>query len=127
MYVLGHPSTISHPHGQPADHQIYTDLVKIQPRRPDHTIISAFTKHAVRGTRVSLHLTRHPRPRPNLLAPFFVGIDEPVSAAVVARYLIAVFKFRQNCFRQLLAQLNAPLVKGIDVPDDALHEDFVFV
>ena len=28
---------------------------------------------------------------------------------------------------QLLAQFNAPLIVGVDVPDDALHEDLVLV
>jgi hypothetical protein len=29
--------------------------------------------------------------------------------------------------RQLLAQFNAPLVKAVDVPDNALYKNFVFI
>ena len=36
-------------------------------------------------------------------------------------------QFRQDCVGQLLAQLHAPLVKGIDVPDHALHEHLVLI
>lgn len=36
-------------------------------------------------------------------------------------------QFWQNFPRQLFAEFYAPLVEGVDVPDDALGEDFVFV
>lgn len=36
-------------------------------------------------------------------------------------------KLRQDGVGQLLAQLHTHLVEGIDVPDNALHENFVLV
>ena len=37
------------------------------------------------------------------------------------------FEFRQDCLRELFAEFHAPLIEGIDVPDDALREDFMLV
>ena len=33
----------------------------------------------------------------------------------------------QDLLRELLAELDSPLVKGVDAPDDALHEDLVLI
>ena len=33
----------------------------------------------------------------------------------------------QDAIRKLLAELHAPLVEGIDIPDNALHEYLVLV
>ena len=38
-----------------------------------------------------------------------------------------VFQFRKDAFCQSFSKLHAPLIKGIDVPDDALREDIVFI
>lgn len=38
-----------------------------------------------------------------------------------------IIQLWQNAIRQLFAQLNAPLVKGEDIQDRALSEDFVLV
>ena len=38
-----------------------------------------------------------------------------------------VVQFGQNRLGQLLAQLHAPLIEGVDVPDHALRKDLVFV
>lgn len=45
----------------------------------------------------------------------------------MAANFAAVFQLRQDAVSQLFAQLNAPLVKGEDVEDRALGEDFVLV
>ena len=37
------------------------------------------------------------------------------------------FQFRHDTLRQHLAQLHAPLVEGIDVPEDALGKDRMFI
>ena len=39
----------------------------------------------------------------------------------------AAFEFRDNLLRQHLAQLDAPLIKRIDLPDGSLREDAVLV
>ncbi len=45
----------------------------------------------------------------------------------MAAHFGTIFQLWQNTVRQLFAQLNAPLVKGEDVQDRALSEDFVLV
>src|SRR6266403_6273627 len=40
---------------------------------------------------------------------------------------VFALNLRDDALRKRLAQLNAPLVEGIDVPDHALGEDGVFV
>ena len=37
------------------------------------------------------------------------------------------FELGDDAFRQRFPQLNAPLIEGVDVPDDTLGEDTVFV
>ncbi len=43
------------------------------------------------------------------------------------RWLSGALKLGDNAISQHLAQFNAPLVERIDVPDGALHENFVLV
>ncbi len=45
----------------------------------------------------------------------------------MCRDLCAGTQFGLQVCSQLFAQLHAPLVVGIDVPDDALHEYLVFI
>ena len=45
----------------------------------------------------------------------------------MGRNSFIIVQLRQNAVCQLFAQLNAPLVKGEDVQDRALSEDFVLV
>ena len=45
---------------------------------------------------------------------------------MVADRVIAA-QFRQDGVCQHFAQLDAHLVKGVDIPDDALHKDLVLV
>lgn len=40
---------------------------------------------------------------------------------------VRAFQFWLDGFGQLLAQLNTPLIKGVDVPYDALSKDLVLV
>ena len=40
---------------------------------------------------------------------------------------VSLLNFRLNLLCKLLAELDAPLVVRVYVPDDALDEDFVFV
>ena len=63
----------------------------------------------------------------NLLPHLLIGIDQSISRGVVVFHLTIPFQFRQNLFGQLFTQFDAPLVKAEDVPDNALHENLVFV
>ena len=54
-------------------------------------------------------------------------LDEPVGRAVVVQFGIGLGKFRKNLLGELLAEFNTPLVIAVDVPDNALGEDLVFV
>src|SRR3569833_4755724 len=45
----------------------------------------------------------------------------------MGRYQMLVHQFWQDRLGQLIAEIYTPLVEGIDLPDDALHEDLVFV
>ena len=40
---------------------------------------------------------------------------------------VLLFKLRDDALRQHLAQLDAPLIERVDIPDDALSEDRVRV
>ena len=40
---------------------------------------------------------------------------------------VIVFNFLKNLFRQYLAELDPHLIKGMDVPDNSLSENFVFI
>src|SRR5262249_50086489 len=54
--------------------------------------------------------------------------DQVVGGAVVLeRGRCRVFELRDDRLCQRLAQFNAPLVERVDVPNDALGEDAVFI
>src|SRR4051794_36704072 len=53
--------------------------------------------------------------------------DQAVGGAVVARDRGVALELGQDLAGELLAQLHAPLVEAVDVPDDALDEDLVLV
>ncbi|MEZ4485034.1 MAG: hypothetical protein R2864_10730 [Syntrophotaleaceae bacterium] len=57
----------------------------------------------------------------------FKIVDQTVGRGIVAGGLFAPGQFRKNRPGQLLAQLDAPLVKGIDIPDSALDKYLVLV
>src|SRR5262249_49658054 len=69
------------------------------------------------------------RPAPSLLFPEPpVATDQAVRRAVVAeRGLRLALDLRDDPLRQQLAELDSPLVEGVDVPDDALREHAVLV
>lgn len=60
-----------------------------------------------------------------------IPADQAVRARIVGKFhvrvLFALFEFRDDLLRELLAEFNAPLVEAVDVPDNALRKDLVFV
>lgn len=54
-------------------------------------------------------------------------VNQTVCGGIVRCDRFIVGQLRFNGFGQLLAQLDAPLVERVDVPDDALREDLVLV
>src|SRR6266478_3417127 len=57
-----------------------------------------------------------------------VAADEVVRGAVVPKRRFGpALELRDDALGELLAQLDSPLIEGVDVPDDALGEDAVFV
>ena len=54
-------------------------------------------------------------------------LDEPVGGAVVVQFGVGLGEFRKDLLGELLAEFNTPLVVAVDVPDNALGEDLVFV
>ena len=54
-------------------------------------------------------------------------LDEPVGGAVVVEFRVGHGKFREDLLGELLTEFNTPLVVAVDVPDNALCEDLVFV
>ena len=57
-----------------------------------------------------------------------IAANQGVRGAVVVQYwLISIFKFWDNSLRQDLTQFHAPLIERIDVPDDPLRKDRMFV
>ena len=63
----------------------------------------------------------------NLLLVSLIPLDETVGGAVVVEFSVGLCKFRKDLLRELLAEFNTPLVVAVDVPDNALGEDLVFV
>src|SRR6266446_2000240 len=60
--------------------------------------------------------------------PLAVAADEVVRRAVVPkRRFVLALDLRDDALGELLAQLDSPLIEGVDVPDDALGEDAVLV
>ena len=45
----------------------------------------------------------------------------------MVQFGVGLGEFREDLLRELLAEFNAPLVVAVDVPDNALREDLVFV
>ena len=43
------------------------------------------------------------------------------------RHSGGAFQFRQDRFRQLLAEFDTPLVERVNVPEDSLSEDLVLI
>src|SRR5215831_7382253 len=57
-----------------------------------------------------------------------VAADQSISGAVVCeRRLLSAFQLGDDMAGQHLAQLHAPLIEGVDVPDGALREDAVLI
>ena len=57
-----------------------------------------------------------------------VAPDKCVRRTVMLEWrLLYTFQLRDNAFRQYLAQLDAPLIEGINLPDRPLSEDAVLV
>ena len=53
--------------------------------------------------------------------------DKTVGGAVVVEFSVGLGEFREDLLRKLLAEFNTPLVVAVDVPDNTLGEDLVFV
>ena len=54
-------------------------------------------------------------------------VDQPVGRRVVRRDVAVGGELGQDLLGERLAELDAPLVVRVDVPDDPLHEDLVLV
>src|SRR4051812_44030998 len=54
-------------------------------------------------------------------------LDQARGGSIVATYRRFAPEFGQDRLGELLAQLDAPLVEGVDVPHDPLDEDLVLV
>src|SRR3989338_2857377 len=57
----------------------------------------------------------------------FKVVDELIGRRIVVRNRFGRGKLRENAVGELFAELNTPLIERIDIPDDALDEDLVFV
>src|SRR6266850_4570064 len=69
-----------------------------------------------------------PRLRCRLISVLAITANQVVGGAIVLeRGFGRTFEFRNDALRQDLAQLNAPLIERIDVPDDTLRENRVLV
>ena len=71
--------------------------------------------------------TRRKKRRPRLFFPGLVEIYQTVGRSIVGVDAPLRFELWQDVLGELLAQLHAPLVEGVDAPDGALHKDFVFI
>jgi len=72
-------------------------------------------------------LARKPATNIKLFSHPFDGIHQPICRGIMAADWLRFCQFRQNLFSQLFAQFHAHLVKRVDIPDDALGEDFVLI
>jgi hypothetical protein len=65
--------------------------------------------------------------RDSRLALLLEKVDKGVGAAVVLADFTFTIQLAENALGKLLAELDAPLVEGVDVPDGALDESEVLV
>lgn len=64
----------------------------------------------------------------NSISHFPISGDEIVSRAVVTENRMGwIFQFRNDPLSQSFAELDAPLIKRVDVPDNALGKDTVLI
>lgn len=56
-----------------------------------------------------------------------VVVDETVGGGIVRLDLAGLTELGKDGLCKLLAEFNAPLVEGVDIPDDALNKDLVLV
>lgn len=61
------------------------------------------------------------------LTLLFNEVDQPIGRRIMRGHWAAAIKLRLNFLSQLLSQLHSPLIKAVDVPDDALNEDLVLI
>ena len=54
-------------------------------------------------------------------------VDQALGRGIVGQGFLGARQAVVDALAQFLAQLHAPLVKGVDAPDDALYEYFVFI
>ena len=54
-------------------------------------------------------------------------INQGIGGGVMGGGGVSLLNFRLDLLRKLLAELDTPLVVRVNIPDDALDEDFVFV
>lgn len=62
-----------------------------------------------------------------ILDVVLVIVDQAVSGGVVAGDRAGSGEFGEDDLGELFAEFDAPLIKGVDVPEDALDEDLVLV
>ena len=55
------------------------------------------------------------------------SVNQAIGRAVVAGDSARFFKFRQDRLGKFLAKFDSPLVERIDIPDNALSKNLVFV
>src|SRR4051812_43314047 len=60
-------------------------------------------------------------------SPLLVEVDQSTGRGVVAGDRRVAVELGQDLRSELLAELDAPLIEAVDVPDDALDEDLVLV
>src|ERR1700690_3557740 len=56
-----------------------------------------------------------------------IPIDQRIGGRVMRRHEPLALELRLDLLRQLLAELDSPLVETEDIPDDPLHENLVLV
>jgi hypothetical protein len=100
-----------------------------QSRQAGHSLSSNLSARALKlSTSRALHAF-HLRSslRDSRLALLLEKVDERVGAAVVLADLSLAVELAENALGKLLAELDAPLVERVDVPDGALDESEVLV
>ena len=61
------------------------------------------------------------------LFQFFGVINQTIRRAIVVVHHFVIGELWQDLLRDLFAVFHAPLVEAIDIPNNALHENFVLI
>ncbi len=62
-----------------------------------------------------------------LKTDFFIPVYQAIGGSIVNGGFVTVFQLGKYFTSQFLTQFNAPLIKSVNIPDDTLNKNFMFI